>query len=209
VASHGTLRDLLVTPGAFFEQRSPRVGVAGRVVLLVAVAHAVVLLGGFLLLAVELAVLSETVRLGEAVDAVVARALGASLRLSALVVVNWLVVGLVLHVLAKLRHAGGTVGDTLYVVGWSAPVALLQPLAIVAGLLVGLAGAGSPEVFLRQATGIRTAISGLGLVATLVVLVWQAYIWVPGLLETHEMDHGAILPAAVTVLLGAGATLLA
>jgi hypothetical protein len=201
------LRELLLAPGAFFEERTPRQGVAGWVVAAVAVGHAVVFLGGFLLVAVQIAVLSPEIGVAEALQSFLAQGFVPAAGLSVLVLVNWLVVSAVLHVPVKLRHGDGTFGDTLFVVAWSAPVALLLPVGVILALLLAIQGAGSPEQFLRQADAFRGAFDGLGFVATLVVLCWQGYIWTGGLQRTHDMDDGAILPVAVTIVLGVLATL--
>jgi hypothetical protein len=203
-----TLRELLGSPGSFFEGRLPREGVAGGVVLAVAVAHTVVLLAGFGLLGVQLAALSADLSTGEAVGTFLAGAAVPSLRVGVFVFVNWLVVSAVLHVLVKLRHGAGTFGDTLYVVGWSAPVALLVPVAVVAGLALGLQNAGSAGAVARDVGVVRGTVGGLDLLATLVVLCVQGYVWSGGLQRTHDMDYdAALLPVIGTVVLGVLATL--
>jgi hypothetical protein len=209
-SSTAALRQVLLSPGSFFTDRSPRTGVGLGVVAAVAAAHLLVVFGGLLLLGVQAGTLADGTGVGEAVSTVAGTAFGEGVVLSLLVFVNWLLVSVVLHVPAKVLHGDGTFGDTLFVVGWSSPVALLLPAATIAATLFAVGGAASAEAATQQFGALRAAVDGAGLLATVGVLAWQGVIWVAGLKRTHDMPgESAGIAAFVTVCLGLLVTLAA
>ena len=204
-SSTAVFRQVLLSPGPFFTDRSPRTGVGFGVVARVAVAHILVVFAGLLLVGVRVATLDASVGIGNAVGVV-----GESIVLGILVFVNWLVVSVVLHVPAEVLHGEGTVGDTLFVVAWSSPVALLLPVATLVALVLAVGDTGSAEAAIRQLDALRGALDGVGALAAFAVLLWQGAIWIAGLKRTHDMPGElAAIAAFVTVCLGLLATLAA
>jgi hypothetical protein len=209
-SSTAVFRQVLLSPGPFFTDRSPRTGVGFGVVARVAVAHILVVFAGLLLVGVRVATLDASVGIGNAVGAVAGTVVGESIVLGILVSVNWLVVSVVLHAPAKVLHGEGTVGDTLFVVAWSSPVALLLPVATLVALVLAVGDTGSAEAAIRQLDALRGALDGVGALAAFAVLLWQGTIWVAGLKRTHDMPGElAAIAAFVTVCLGLLATLAA
>jgi hypothetical protein len=209
-SSTAALRQVLLSPGSFFADRGPGGGVGLGVVAAVAATHLLVVFGGLLLLGVQAGTLDDGTGIGEAASTVAGTAFGEGVVLSLLVFVNWLLVSVVLHVPAKVLHGDGTFGDTLFVVGWSSPVALLLPAATIAATLFAVSGAASAEAAAQQFGALRAAVDGAGALATVGVLVWQAVIWVAGLKRTHDMPgESAGIAAFVTVCLGLLVTLAA
>ena len=204
-SSTAVFRQVLLSPGPFFTDRSPRTGVGFGVVARVAVAHILVVFAGLLLVGVRVATLDASVGIGNAVGVV-----GESIVLGILVSVNWLVVSVVLHAPAKVLHGEGTVGDTLFVVAWSSPVALLLPVATLVALVLAVGDTGSAEAAIRQLDALRGALDGVGALAAFAVLLWQGAIWGADLGRTRDMPGElAAIAAFVTVCLGLLVTLAA
>jgi hypothetical protein len=204
-----SLRALLFDPDRFFENRTPRTGVAGLVVTVVAVLHAVLLVAIVGLSVVQLSLLQSEVGLGELLGESAGAVVGEAVVLLVSVFLNWLLVSALLHVVVKLLDGRGRFGATLYVVGWSSPVALLTMLVGGASILLafqGLDPGGTIEPQLQRVSGV---VGGAGALGSLLVLLWQGYIWPAGLERTHEMARDkAVQATGVTVFLGIVATLL-
>ncbi|MFT4922305.1 MAG: hypothetical protein ACI8XM_001518 [Haloarculaceae archaeon] len=95
-----TLQQVLIEPRLFFEDRSPDLGGAARVVGLVALVQAVLASGVVLLIGAQLSVLQE-INVGELILSIL-------IAVPILSVINWLVVSGILHVLIKLLNGNGT-----------------------------------------------------------------------------------------------------
>lgn len=211
-----TLRSRLTVWGAallstdrFFDARTPTDAIGGRVVVEVAALHAVwylcVLVGGAAVASSKQPSTGVVENLADLGLGLYALSVGVGL----LVIVNWVVVSAVLHVAITLRHGRGTIGDTMYVVAWSSPAALVAPLLWGTGFLLALSG--SPLVMSYDAY-VATAAepAGIaGLIGGSIVLLWQGHLWPAGLERAHDVDHGfAVQASAVTVVLGLVALLL-
>lgn len=199
---HVTLLRVLVFPDLFFAERTPRRGVAGRVVAAVAILQAVLTVALTGLFAVRVAMLSDTTDLAGAFNLVHPATFGDAVSIGVLVIVNWLLVGLLLHALTWYLDSGGTVGETLYVVGWSSPVTLLSPL--LAGFVIALSHPGTQP---WKGAGDQLAVlvgtaMGVALFVGLLGLCWQGYIWIAGLQATHDISRETASKASVgTVVL--------
>lgn len=199
-----TLLRLLVFPELFFDGRTPRLGVVGRVVAAVAILQGALTVGLAGLVALRLAMVSDTTDLAGAFDLVGTPTLGDAVAVALLVVLNWLVVGLSLHVVAWLFDSDGSVRETLYVVGWSSPVALLSPL--FAGVVIALS---RPESRPWDGAGDQLGVLvgnavGVGILAGIVVLCWQGYIWIAGLDATHGIGRETASKASVVTVVLVG-----
>ena len=186
------------------EERRPAPGDAGPLVLGVAlvwfVAFYVLLAAGAVLVSLQHASL-DALGLLAGLDAGV---YAAGLAVPLVVLLNWLVAGLVLHVAISL--GGGDAGyvDTLAVVGWSTPATLLAALVTGLGFLLSLWGNPVPMGYGAKLVSVGPGIAVAAVVAGLLSLVWQGYCWPPGLRRVHDVDGGAAGKAtAATVLIGA------
>lgn len=199
-----TLLRVAVFPRVFFDERRPRLDAAARVVAGVAVLHSVLAVGLSWLAAVRLATVSGTTDLDGAVDLVGTATVGDGVAVGLLVIANWVIVGLLLHVVAWLFGSDGSVSETLFVVGWSLPVSLLSPL--LAGIVIGLSRPESqpwdgPGDQLALLTGNAVAVS---IFAAFIVLCWQGYIWIAGLQATHDVSRDTASEASVVTIVLVG-----
>lgn len=123
------------------------------------------------------------------------------------VLLNWVVVSGVLHTAIKLRNGDGTFGDTLFVVGWSSPVALVVPLVWGGAFLLTVA---ESSVVMSYDARLATATPGVRLASIaggMITLLLQSRIWTTGLQHRHAVGRAAAGQAtAVTIVLGLVAT---
>ena len=124
-------------------------------------------------------------------------------------VVVWLLIALALHVLSALFDARGGFGATLSAVGWGMVLELVSTaigLGVIAATLYGTEFASDPELLLDQLEALTgggpSVVSTLG---TVLVALWQAYIWTYGLSRARSLAVGeaaiATAPVALVVLL--------
>lgn len=202
-SSTASLSQLLLAPDKFFEQRPLETAPAATVVAVVAVLHVLVFFGGLLLVGVLASLLDGEVSIAEALGSVAGQGFGQSIVLGVLIFVNWLVVSTVLHIPTKLLHGEGTFGDTLAVVGWSSPVALLLPALTIAATMLTLLTAGSADAAVSQVESVRGTIGGVSALGVVVTLIWQGIIWLSGLRQSHDIEEeSAAVAVLVTVALG-------
>lgn len=189
------LKQVLIEPFVFFDGRSADLGVAARVVALVALAQAGLSVAIVLIIGAQLSLLQEG-GIGEPILSVV-------IGVFFLVFLNWLVVSGVLHVIIKLRHGNGTFGDTMYVVGWSAPAALLLVVFAGGAAFAATLGIDSSQLLNTQVEDITQAANVGAIFGSLVALGWQAQIWRAGLRELHDPPREAPMQAAfITAAIG-------
>ncbi len=202
------LRQLLFAPSDFFAERTRRDEVAGDIVALVAALHFVFFVGIFAVIILQLGLLSE-MSFRQLLVAVGGPVIVQGVVLVVLVFLNWLIVSGVLHVVVKLVDGDGPFGATLYVVGWSSPVALLAPLVSSAGVIVAFTGVSSSAAVSAQLASARATVATTGILGAGLVLLWQGYIWAAGLRDTHDTSQeDAWLASAVTVVIGLIAVVL-
>jgi hypothetical protein len=200
---HLTLVRSLLFPDSFFEARAPRNGVAGRVVAAVALFQALFVAVLPALIAVRMSLLGSATSWGNLLATAWGGLVDDGVFVGLLVVCNWLMIGAVLHVAARASGGEGEIGDTLYVVGWSTPAALLSPLLVTAVIALS-----SPEATFWEGPGDQLEVlAGNVLLAAIfaaaLVLCWQGYVWRAGLCEAHDLDRQTAAKASVlTVVLG-------
>lgn len=194
-------------PERFFRDNRPNLDDAGRVVLGVAIVHLLVsylvLLGGAVLVSRQQSdgVAELLADLGPEVYA-----LGPAIGLT--IVLDWLLVSAVLHLAIKLLHGEGTYGDTLSVVGQSAPATLLGLLVVVLGFGLALWENSLVMSFDAKLAAAVPTVALAGVVGGLLTLLWQGYIWPAGLTAVHDVEGAAAGKATgLTVIVGAVALL--
>lgn len=116
----------------------------------------------------------------------------------------WLVQGTLVHLVTRAFGGAGRWSDTMAVLGWATPAALLQALgalAFFAWLTAGETVTAGSEA--RLQAELETLIAGAPEfnVLALVVGLWQVAIAAYGLAETHDVDPvgGAIASGLVLV----------
>ncbi|MFB6195755.1 MAG: YIP1 family protein [Haloplanus sp.] len=201
-----TLLSALVFPDAFFSTRPVRTADAGRVVLLVAALHAV---GYYALLLAGAAVASSqgsSFGVTELLADLGGWTYAQGLLVGLLVVLNWLIVGAVLHIALSLRGDAGPYADTLAVVGWSSPAALLSPLVGGVGFLLAVHGNTLAMSYDAKLAAVAPAATLASVVGGLLTLLWQGHVWSAGLRHVHGVDRRAAAEAtALTFVLGVAA----
>jgi hypothetical protein len=199
----GTLVRSLLFPHAFFAARTPRTGVAGRAVAAVALLLGLSVAALPELIVARMSLLGSGPTARDLLDTAWGSVADDVVLVGLLVVCNWLVIGVVLHAAARVFGGEGEVGDTLYVVGWSTPAALLSPLLVTAAVALS-----SPETTFWTGPGDQLDVLAgnvllAAVFATALVLPWQGYVWRAGLEATHDLDRGtAARVSFLTVLLG-------
>lgn len=198
----------LFFPDAHFRERSPTLDSANRIVVAVAGIH---LVGYYLLLlagAVVVSLQQDTFGLSELLADLGVWAYAQGPLVALLVLLDWLVVSAILHVAVKLRHGGGTYGDTLSVVGWSSPATLLVLLVGGVGLLLALAGNRMTMSFDAKLAAVAPAVALASTAGGLLALLWQGYVWPAALERAHDVERSAAAEAtAATVVVSAVAVL--
>lgn len=117
--------------------------------------------------------------------------------------VGWVVVAAGLHVVSAVYDAEGGFGSTLAVAGW-ATVPQVFTTAVVVGVtwfrLRSVEFASDPDVFADQMARMVSPSTGeVGILVTLVVTVWQAYIWAHGLTRARDLAFGEAATVAGVV----------
>lgn len=185
-----TLRQVLSSPRAFFRGRSPDLGDVLWVLAAVVVVKVVAVVSvEWLLGAVDASSGSLGARLA-------GLAVVLTLLMGALFLVGWVLVSAVLHLWAMSFDGTGSFRETLYVVGWSTPAALVVPLVLTLGvaLLVLGGGVGGESAALSGAH--PDAISLVGTVGSLLAIAWQGYVWRGGLRLVHGLSRDRATRAA-------------
>lgn len=116
----------------------------------------------------------------------------------------WLVQGTLVHLLTRAFGGAGHWSETMAVLGWATPAALLQAfgvLAFFAWLTAGESITASSEARLQAEFEMLLASVPEFNVLALVVGLWQVAIVAYGLAETHDVDpvEGAIAGGLVLV----------
>lgn len=91
----------------------------------------------------------------------------------------------------------------MFVVGWPAPATLLQLLIVGGSALLVVRWLDPGPALDTQVEAATGTISGREFLGRIVVLLWQASIWVPWVARTHDIRRVTATGAvAVAVLLG-------
>lgn len=190
----------LVFPGAFFADRSRSPVGAGWVVLGVAGLHVLGYYGLLAAAAVIVAIKQPAFTVLENLADLGGWTLAQGVLGGFVIVLNWLVVSAILHAAVRLRHGRGDFGDTVTVVGWSAPTTLVALLVSGFGFLVAVSR--NPLVMSFDATlaAVAPVVSLVGAVGGLLTLLWLGHIWPTALHHTHEIDRGHAAQATALAL---------
>ncbi|MFT4922306.1 MAG: hypothetical protein ACI8XM_001519 [Haloarculaceae archaeon] len=84
----------------------------------------------------------------------------------------------------------------MYVVGWSAPVALLLVVFSTGFALMATLGLDSSQLVSTQIENIQATVTTGTVLGAVVVLGWQAQIWRAGLRAVHDPPREAPMKAA-------------
>lgn len=212
----GSLRRLLFAPRAFFRGHEPDYRIRGSI--LVALLTVLVTCGAVLatgtLVAVHVGATFADPTAGPH-EAAAGGDLGTELRdrlygqvpaVFLLGVLEWLLVGGVVHGFVRLLEGDAPVGNTFAVVGWGLLPSVVRPAAGVLAVHLSLRGRSLPagqEAAIRELLAVvNGSLHPVLLAGAVVAAGWQAYIWAGGLQVTQDLRPSEAWFAAGTVALG-------
>jgi hypothetical protein len=118
-------------------------------------------------------------------------------------VIGWILIAAGLHIVSALTGGEGAFTATLSVAGWAMVLQVLQTVFGVASIYLMIEStdfATNPELLQQQMEQLRHS-SG-GILGTLVVTIWQGYIWTHGLRYARNLQYSsAALTAGVIALI--------
>lgn len=129
------------------------------------------------------------------------------------VLLGWVLTAVGLHVVSALVGGEGGFGGTLAVAGWAMVPQFVDVAAGVVNAWLTLRGvefAEDPEVLASQLQALAANSQGaVGIAVTVLVTLWQAYVWSHGLRAARGLDgDDAALTAAVVAIASILASLL-